>query len=65
MRMAPQTGIGGTVGAFYTRAAFFASSQRRWAREREYGHTGLETRPERNGLFVDCLDEGACQGGAT
>lgn len=27
MEMAPQTEIGGTVGAFYTRAAFFASSR--------------------------------------
>jgi hypothetical protein len=37
--MVPQTEIGGTVGNFYTRAAFFTSSRLDESEALERGHT--------------------------
>lgn len=64
MRMAPQTGIGGTVGALYTRAVFQASSRPRTVCAREVGHREPGTGPDGNGLFVDWRQKGLYQGGA-
>ncbi len=62
MRMAPQTGIGGTVGALYTRAVFQASSRPRTVWAQELGHRMGETAPDGNGLFVDWREKGVVPG---